>query len=247
MRYTKCSASSSVSSCACGCAPSSAARPQPTSGTLGGCPKPTASARREARHPLLPLRDAGRSAQGQRHTARRGAGLLRDLRANLVIDCKFYFMPKLVEISDPERPTIESVLQPPSLEELRARIEAATFTGKGDIDTVIEMLDDFDRMLKGGLTSDQQSKTLGARAVHQTKTLGARAVQKTSFLFDAVQRAVRLVCLPAERGDSHADADASRRSLTRRGVATARPQSVRSNCQPQLLLIALIHAPATVV
>lgn len=87
---------------------------------------------------------------------------LRELRAgNVLKESMHYFSPKLIEISTPSAPQIQSVLVPPSLEELREKLLQAKFAGKGDHTKVMEMLDDFDRLMSGRLTKAQAQKRYG--------------------------------------------------------------------------------------
>ena len=104
----------------------------------------SARRRRIERRGVRFFRYVMRDAAPQTDDARREgvAKLLKGLREDRVRGSHFYFAPKLVEISDPRLPEIESVLQPPSIEALRAQVERATFTGKGDIDKVVAMLVD---------------------------------------------------------------------------------------------------------
>ena len=101
-----------------------------------------------------PPTDAHRHEAAERtlHELREGNSLKESMQ---------YFSPKLIEISTPSEPQIQSVLVPPSLEELREKLLQAKFAGKGDHEKVMEMLDDFDRLMSGRLTKAQAQKRYG--------------------------------------------------------------------------------------
>ena len=115
-------------------------------------------------------------AERQQQTAQ----LLKELTENKVKQCNHYFEPKLIEISDASLPQIPSLLYPPSVDELRTKVEASHFTGKGDHEMVIKMLDDFDRLLSGRLTKEQAQKRYGwmAGVVRTLKRPGELLIER---------------------------------------------------------------------
>lgn len=106
------------------------------------------------------------------------AAALVSLRARKTPESKLYFYPKLIEISDPTAPQIKNVLAPPSILELRADIERAKFTGKGDLDVVVGMLDDFDSLMSGRMTRKEREKRFGwmGRLMATVDALARRAM-----------------------------------------------------------------------
>jgi hypothetical protein len=90
--------------------------------------------------------------------SRKAHAFMESLRLNEVHELSHYMEPKLVEISEPQKPQIQQIFVPPSLDELRERVTRATFTGKGDHAKVIEMLDDFDNLMSGRPTRAELQK-----------------------------------------------------------------------------------------
>lgn len=99
---------------------------------------------------------------------------LKELTGNRVLASKHYFAPKLVEISDPRSPDVIEITSPPEMSELRGRIMNAKFTGKGDHEKVIEMLDDFDKLMRGDLTKEKADKRYGC--IRRTRAKAAAVV-----------------------------------------------------------------------
>ena len=102
------------------------------------------------------LRDAAPVKPEQRRAEARQ--LLKELGANKVTASRHYFAPKLVEISNAAEPQIVDTTRPPSILELRRTVEGAVFAGKGDHLMVVQMLDDFDKLMSGKLTKEKAAK-----------------------------------------------------------------------------------------
>ena len=75
--------------------------------------------------------------------------MLEALEHDKLDDSRHFFAPKLVEISAIGQPTIVDATRAPALAELRERVRNAKFTGKGDHEMVMKMLDDFDADMGG--------------------------------------------------------------------------------------------------
>lgn len=75
--------------------------------------------------------------------------MLEALEQDKLDDSRHFFAPKLVEVAGAGQPAIVDATRAPTLAELRERVRNAKFTGKGDHEMVMKMLDDFDADMGG--------------------------------------------------------------------------------------------------